>query len=53
MNYKILQLNYNKVYSFFKSACEPFDEIEINGDIVNVIFNNNIIETYYLKDLKI
>lgn len=58
MNYKIFQQQYDKIYSFFKTTCEPFDFLEWDGQILQVWQNNKVIEIYYpiwefgFKDIK-
>jgi len=52
MNYQKIQLEYNKIYSYFKTTCEPFDLLEWNGKILNVWNNDKIIEIYKYQELK-
>lgn len=52
MNYKKLQLQYDKIYSYFKTTTEPFDYLEWNGKVLEVVNKDIIIEKYLLKDLK-
>ncbi|MDO8555247.1 MAG: hypothetical protein Q7R75_01635 [bacterium] len=52
MNYQKAQLEYDKIYSYFKTTCEPFDLLEWNGKILNIWSNDKIIEIYKYKDLK-
>jgi len=53
MNHKILQSQYDKIYSYFKTTCEPFDFLEWDGDDLQVWNNESVIEKYTLRDLKI
>ena len=52
MNYKILQSQYDKIYSYFKTTTEPFDFLEWDGKVLQVWNNWVVIERYTLKDLK-
>lgn len=52
MNYEKKQLEYEKIYSYFKTTCESFDLLGWDGKILNVWNNNKIIEIYKYKDLK-
>lgn len=52
MNYKILQAQYDKIYSYFKTTCESFDSLEWDGKILEVVNKNKIIETYKYGELK-
>jgi hypothetical protein len=47
-----LQSQYNKIYSYFKSTTEPFDSLEWDGRILNVIFEDTVIEKYIINNLK-
>ena len=51
MNYSI-QLEYDKIYSYFKTTCERFDALDWDGKILNVWFKNKVVETYKYDDLK-
>lgn len=53
MKYKKIQLEYDKIYSYFKRTCEQFDLLEWNGKRLDVWSNDKIIETYKYKDLKV
>jgi len=46
------QEQYDKIYSFFKSTTEPFDELDWDGNSLLVFLNGNKIEEYSLKDLR-
>jgi len=48
----LLQIQYNLIYSFFKTTTEPFDELDWDGFELLVILDNNIIEKYTYEDLK-
>jgi hypothetical protein len=52
MEYQTLQIQYEKIYSYFKTTTEPFDSLEWNGKILEVWNENKIIEKYSLKDLR-
>ncbi len=51
MNYKELQIIDDKIRSYFKTTCEPFDYLEWDGQVLQVWLNNEIIETYFREDL--
>lgn len=48
---EILQYQYDKIYSFFKNTTEPFDELLWDGNTLQVINNDVVIEKYNYKDL--
>ncbi len=52
MDYKTLQSQDDKISSYFRTTCEPFDFLEWNGKILEVWNNEKIIEIYKYKDLK-
>lgn len=52
MSYQKLQLEYDNIYSYFKTTCEPFDLLEWDGHILNVWNKDEIVEVYKYKDLK-
>lgn len=52
MTEKVLQKQYNNVYSFFKNTSESFDFIEWDGKEAILFFNDKIIEKYSFEDLK-
>jgi len=52
MNYRTLQSQYDKIYSYFKNTTEPFDFLEWNGTVLQVWQNGIMIEMYCAKDLK-
>ena len=51
MDYKTLQSQDDKIYSYFRTTCEPFDFLEWDGKILQVWNDNIIVEIYRLKDL--
>ena len=53
MDYKILQTQYDKIYSYFKTTCEPFDFFEWDGKTLQVWNDDAITEVYCLKDLNL
>lgn len=46
-----LQIQYDKIYAFFKKTNENFDFLNWDGKSLYVWENNKIIEKYSLKDL--
>jgi len=52
MSYKKLQLQYDKIYSYFKTTCEAFDFLDWDGKILKVWLNGVITEKYLYKDLR-
>lgn len=48
-----IQLEYDKIYSYFKTTCEPFDFLEWNGRIFNIWNKEKIVEIYRYKELKV
>ena len=48
---KILKMQYDTIYSFFKTTTEPFDSLEWDGEILQVILNGVTIEKYSYTDL--
>lgn len=53
MNYKKLQLQYDRIDSYFKTTTEPFDFLDWDGKLLNVWLNNKVIEKYSIQDLKL
>ena len=51
MNYKKLQLQYDKIYSYFKRTTEAFDSLEWDGKNLFVWNKGEIIERYSSKKL--
>ena len=52
MTYTDLQIQYDKIYAFFKSTTDCFDYLDWDGEKLSVLENDKIIERYSLKDLK-
>lgn len=52
MNFKTLQFQYDRIYSYFKTTTEPYDFLEWDGHVLEVWLNNEIVEKYPLKDIK-
>ena len=48
----LLQTQYDRIYSYFRTTTEPFDLLEWDGKILNVWSGDNIIEVYKYKDLR-
>jgi hypothetical protein len=46
-----LQKQYDLIYRFFKNTTEPFDDLDWDGELLNVFFENKIVETYSYKDM--
>ena len=51
MDYKILQSQYDKIYSYFKTTCEQFDFLEWDGRTLQVWHSGILIEKYCLTEL--
>ena len=51
MNYTKLQSQYDKIYSYFRTTCEPFDFLEWDGKILQVWDSNALISMYHLKEV--
>jgi hypothetical protein len=51
MSYKKIQLQYDKIYSYFRFTTEPFDFLEWDGKNLVVWNKAEIIEQYSLKEL--
>ena len=47
-----LQTQYDRIYSYFKTTCEPFDFIEWDGKDLLVWQDEAAIEKYSFKDLQ-
>ena len=47
-----LQIQFDKIYFYFKTTCEPFDFLDWNGKVLFIWKGDNIIESYLLKDLR-
>lgn len=52
MDYQALQIQYDKIYSYFKTTCEQFDYLEWNGKILEVWNKDKVVETYKYGDLR-
>ena len=52
MDYKEMQIQYDKIYSYFKTTTEPYDYLEWDGVTLKVWNKNRIVETYKYKDLR-
>ncbi|MEK7115265.1 MAG: hypothetical protein AAB847_02815 [Patescibacteria group bacterium] len=52
MNHSLLQIQYDKIYSYFRTTTEPFNFLEWDGKVLQVWNKETIIERYSLKDLK-
>ncbi len=52
MDYKKLQIQYDKIYSYFKNTTELFDYLEWDGVVLRVWNNNKVMETYKYKDFR-
>ena len=51
MKSTILQVQYEKIHSYFKTTTEPFDFLERNGNVLNVWFQDTVVEKYGYADL--
>ncbi|MDD4466873.1 MAG: hypothetical protein PHQ08_00260 [Candidatus Pacebacteria bacterium] len=52
MQYQDIQYKYDKIYSYFRTTCEPFDFLDWDGKILKVWSNGIIIENYLYRDLE-
>lgn len=52
MDYQILQSQYDKIYFYFKTTTEPFDDLDWDGKILRVWESGVLVEKYRLEDLK-
>lgn len=52
MDYKKLQSQDDKIYSYFRTTTEPFDYLEYEGDGLQVWNGDVVVEKYSLKTLK-
>jgi len=50
--FSLLQSQYDKIYSYFRTTTEPFDFLEWDGKILNVWNNYDIIEIYKYQDMQ-
>lgn len=46
-----LQSQYDLIYCYFKTTTEPYDELDWDGEELNVIKEGDTIEIYTLNDL--
>lgn len=53
MDYRILQSQYDKIYSYFRTTCEPFDDLDWDGKVLQVWYKGLITESYRIKDLNL
>jgi hypothetical protein len=47
-----LQREYDLIYSFFRWTTEPYDDLEWDGEVLNVWYNDEVIEKYSFRELK-
>ena len=47
-----LQEQWESIHRFFKTTTEYYDDLEWNGEVLYVVANDEVIETYTLADLK-
>lgn len=52
INYKFLQFQDDKIYSYFRTTTEPFDFLEWDGEILQVWSEGTVVEKYLLEDLQ-
>ena len=52
LKFSLLQTQYDKIYSFFRTTTEEFDLLEWDGNILHVWHGDCIVETYKYKDLQ-
>jgi len=52
MDYKKLQIQYDKIYSYFKNTTELFDYLEWDGVVLKVWNENKVMEIYKYKDFR-
>lgn len=51
MNHTKLQSQYDKIYSYFRTTCEPFDFLEWGGKVLQVWDGNTVVEVYHLPEM--
>ncbi|MDO8436104.1 MAG: hypothetical protein Q7S82_01795 [bacterium] len=51
IKYSLLQIQDEKIYSYFRTTTEPFDSLEWDGKVLEVWDKDKIVETYKYKDL--
>ena len=52
MDYKKLQIQDDKIYSYFRTTTELFDYLEYEGNDLQVWNGDVVVEKYSLKDLE-
>jgi hypothetical protein len=52
MDSNLLQFQYDKIYSYFRTTTEPFDLLDWDGHILEVWHKNIVVEKYKYKELK-
>jgi hypothetical protein len=52
MESQALQIQYDKIYFYFKTTTEPYDYLEWDGLVLKVWNEDRIAETYKYKDLR-
>ena len=52
MTGKQLQIQYDGIYSYFRTTTEPFDFLEWDGQILQVWCDSSTVEVYNRRDLK-
>lgn len=48
---KTVQEQYDKIVRFFRVTTEPYDDLEWNGEVLEVVQDNITIERYTCQDL--
>lgn len=51
MDYQTLQFQYDRIYSYFRTTCEPFDFLDWDGKVLQVWNGNALVEVYHLKEM--
>ena len=51
IDYKTLQRQDDMIHSFFKTTCELYDDLEWDGEVLQVWKDGTVIEMYRLEDL--
>jgi len=46
INYLLFQIQYVKIYSYFRTTTEPFDSLEWDGEVLEVWNKDKITEKY-------
>ncbi len=47
-----IQKQYDTIWRFFKTTCEYYDDLDWDGEILQVVYKNETIEEYTYSDLK-